>query len=101
MFGRDASREFSANDRARGFGGFAAAAEALARLASASEEGPGAAAAATAADSKAMARVRRAAAEEKDSDARDAAAYLEAIVAYEKQRGAASQTKRDAPEDSH
>lgn len=82
-------------------GGFAAAAEALARLASASEEGPGAAAAATAADSKAMARVRRAAAEEKDSDARDAAAYLEAIVAYEKQRGAASQTKRDAPEDSH
>ena len=63
--------------------------------------GAGAAAAATAADSKAMARVRRAAAEEKDSDARDAAAYLEAIVAYEKQRGAASQTKRDAPEDSH
>ena len=48
-----------------------------------------------------MARVRRAAAEETDSDARDAAAYLEAIVAYEKQRGAASQTKRDAPEDSH
>ena len=89
VFGRDASRESRANARGRGFG-FAAAAEALARLASAAEEGPGAVAAATAADSKAMARVRRAAAEEEESDARDAAEYLEAIVAYEKRRGAAS-----------